>query len=81
MPGRPDARSSEAHLSALTHRLEMADATIAELSASKAWNAQVVGFLQSGPFRQVDLRAVDPGAGKATAVHNCPVRCRTESAG
>jgi anti-sigma-K factor RskA len=66
--GATDAHSSQAQLSALTHRLEMADAAIAELRASKAWNAQVVGFLQSGPFRQVDLRAVDPGAGKATAV-------------
>jgi anti-sigma-K factor RskA len=66
--GAADAHSSQAQLSALTHRLEMADATIAELRASKAWTAQVVGFLQSGPFRQVDLRAVDPGAGKATAV-------------
>jgi anti-sigma-K factor RskA len=63
-----DAHSSQAQLSSLTHRLELADATIAELRASKAWNAQVVEFLQSGPFRQVDLRAVDPGAGKATAV-------------
>jgi anti-sigma-K factor RskA len=63
-----DARSSQAQLSALTHRLDLADATIAELRASKAWNAQVVGFLQSGPFRQVELRAVDPGAGTATAV-------------
>jgi anti-sigma-K factor RskA len=66
--GATDVHSSQAQLSALTHRLEMADATVAELRASKAWNAQVVGFLQSGPFRQVDLRAVDPGAGKATAV-------------
>jgi anti-sigma-K factor RskA len=66
--GTTDAHSSQAQLSALTHRLEMADATVAELRASKAWNAQVVGFLQSGPFRQVDLRPVDPGAGKATAV-------------
>ena len=66
--GATDVHSSQAQLSALTHRLEMADATVAELRASKAWNAQVVGFLQSGPFRQVDLRPVDPGAGKATAV-------------
>jgi anti-sigma-K factor RskA len=66
--GATDAHCSQAQLSALTHRLEMADATVAELRASKAWNAQAVGFLQSGPFRQVDLRAVDPGAGKATAV-------------
>jgi anti-sigma-K factor RskA len=66
--GATDAHISQAQLSALTHRLEMADVSIAELRASKAWNAQVVGFLQSGPFRQVDLRAVDPGAGKATAV-------------
>ena len=66
--GATDVHSSQAQLSALTHRLEMADATVAELRASKAWNAQVVGFLQSGPFRQVDLRAVDPGGGKATAV-------------
>jgi anti-sigma-K factor RskA len=66
--GASDAHSSQAQLSALTRRLELADATVAELRASKAWNAQVVGFLQSGPFRQVELRAVDPGAGKATAV-------------
>lgn len=63
-----DAHSSQAQLTALTQRLEMTEATIAELRASKTWNAQVVEFLQSGPFRQVELRPVDPGAGKATAV-------------
>jgi anti-sigma-K factor RskA len=66
--GAADARGSQAQLSGLTHRLEHADATIAELRASAAWNAQVVAFLQSGPFRQVELRAVDPAAGKATAI-------------
>ena len=66
--GAADARGSQAQLAGLTHRLEHADATIAELKATTAWNAQVVSFLQSGPFRQVELRAVDPGAGKATAI-------------
>jgi anti-sigma-K factor RskA len=66
--GVADAHSSQAQLSDLTHRLEHADATIAEWKATAARNAQVVGFLQSGPFRQVELRPVDPGAGKATAM-------------
>ena len=42
--------------------------TIAELKAGKAWSTQAVAFLQKGPFRQVELRGVDPGAGNATAV-------------
>jgi anti-sigma-K factor RskA len=65
---RNDARSRDAQLSSLTDRLATTDGTIAELRASKAWNAQVVAFLQAGPARQVELRGVDPGAGKATGI-------------
>jgi hypothetical protein len=65
---RAGAHAGEAQVALLAQQLEVANRTIAELKAGKAWNTQVVAFLQGGPFRQVELRGVDPGAGKATAV-------------
>jgi anti-sigma-K factor RskA len=65
---RTGTHAGEAQVALLFQQLEVANRTIAELKAGKAWSAQVVAFLQGGPFRQVELRGVDPGAGKATAV-------------
>jgi anti-sigma-K factor RskA len=65
---RTGAHAGAAQVALLTQQLEAANRTIAELKASKAWSTQVVAFLQGGPFRQVELRGVDSGAGKATGV-------------
>ena len=65
---RTGAHAGEAQVALLAQQLEVANRTIAELKAGKAWSTQVVAFLQEGPFRQVELRGVDPGAGNATAV-------------
>lgn len=65
---RTGAHAGEAQVALLAQQLELANRTIAELKAGKAWSTQVVAFLQQGPFRQVELRGVDPGAGNATAV-------------
>ena len=65
---RTGAHAGEAQVALLAQQLEVANRTIAELKAGKAWSTQVVAFLQKGPFRQVELRGVDPGAGNATAV-------------
>jgi anti-sigma-K factor RskA len=65
---RTGVHASEAEVALLTRQLEVANRVIAEQKASKSWGAQAVAFLEAGPFRQVELRGVDPGAGKATAM-------------
>jgi anti-sigma-K factor RskA len=65
---RTAAHAGEAQVALLAQQLKVANQTIAELKAAKARSTQVVAFLQEGPFRQVELRGVDPGAGNATAV-------------
>ncbi|MFZ1130432.1 MAG: anti-sigma factor [Terriglobales bacterium] len=59
--------ANQAEIAALNNQLSESRAEVQRLGQVKIRNAQIESLLQSGSIQQVDLRAVDPSAGKAYA--------------
>ncbi len=63
----PLSQAAEAEVSALNSQLSESRLELQRLRQVRALDAQIENLLQSGSIQQIELRAVDTGAGKATA--------------
>ncbi len=61
------AKGNQAAIAALNSQLSDSRAEVERLSRIRTRSAQIESLLRSGPVQEIELRAVDPAAGKASA--------------